>query len=60
MDLLAAWLLYPLALALLSLGLGLLMARAAGWRCPGLLLLPVGFAALAALTRSSPPGSATA
>lgn len=51
MDLLAAWLLYPLALVLLSLGFGLLMARVAGWRYPGVLLLPVGFAALAALTR---------
>lgn len=51
MDLLAAWLLYPLALTALSLGLGLLVARAAGWRLPGALLLPAGFAALLALAR---------
>ncbi|MDP2709991.1 MAG: hypothetical protein Q8O56_02110 [Solirubrobacteraceae bacterium] len=51
MDLLAAWLLYPLALAVLCLGLGLLVERAADWRLPGALLLPVGFAALLALAR---------
>lgn len=60
MDLLAAWLLYPLALVLLSLGFGLLMARIAGWRYPGVLLLPVGFAALAALTRLLAQEGATA
>ena len=51
MDLLAAWVLYPLALALLCLGLGLLVGRAAGWRLPGLLVLPAGFVALMALAR---------
>ena len=51
MDLLAAWLLYPLVLALLCLGLGLLVARAAGWRCPGVLIVPVGLATLVALSR---------
>jgi len=45
-DLLAAWLLYPLALLVLCLGLGLLVERVAGWRLPGLLLVPVGFTAL--------------
>lgn len=51
MDLLAAWLLYPLALGLIALGHGLLLERAGGWRMPGLLLLPVGFAALVAVSR---------
>jgi hypothetical protein len=50
-ELLAAWLLYPLALALLCLGLGLLVARLAAWRLPGVLLLPVGFVTLMALAR---------
>lgn len=51
LDLLAAWLLYPLALTLLCLGLGLLLERATGWRMPGALLLPAGFAALLATAR---------
>ncbi|MDX6690827.1 MAG: hypothetical protein QOG15_2284 [Solirubrobacteraceae bacterium] len=51
MDLLAAWLLYPLALGVQALGLGLLVGAAAGWRLPGLLIVPVGFAALLALAR---------
>lgn len=51
MDLLAAWLLYPLALGALCLGLGLLIERLADWRMPGALLLPAGFATLLALVR---------
>lgn len=51
MDLLAAWLAYPLALALICLGLGLLAGRAAGWPLPGALLLPAGLVALVALAR---------
>jgi len=50
-DLLAAWLLYPLALGGLSLGFGLLLERVTDWRMPGALLLPAGFAALVALVR---------
>jgi hypothetical protein len=50
-DLLAAWLLYPLALSLACLGLGLFVAWLAGWRLPGLLLLPVGCATLIACAR---------
>ena len=60
MDLLAAWLLYPLALGALCLGLGLLAGRLAGWRCPGVLLAPVGFVALAALARLLTQEDATA
>ncbi len=51
MDLLAAWLLYPLALALLCVGLALLVERAAGWRLPGELLAPVGLTTLLALAQ---------
>ena len=60
MDLVAAWLLYPLALALVCLGLGLLAGRLADWRYPGMLLLPVGFVALAALARLLTQEEATA
>lgn len=60
MDLAAAWLLYPLALAVVCLGLGLLAGRLAGWRYPGVLLLPVGFVALAALARLLTQEEATA
>lgn len=41
-----AWLLFPVALALLSLGVGLLVEAASGADLPGSLLLPVGFAGL--------------
>ncbi len=51
MDLLAAWVLYPLALGALCLGLGLLIARAGDWEIPGALLLPAGCAALLTLAR---------
>lgn len=51
MDLLAAWFLYPFALSALCLGLGLAAGWLAGWRYPGVLLLPVGFVTLAALAR---------
>lgn len=60
MDLLAAWLLYPLALVALCLGLGLLAARAADWRMPGVLLLPAGFVTLVALARLLTQEDATA
>ena len=60
MGLLAAWLLYPLVLAALCLGLGLLVERAAGWRVPGTLLLPLGFAALLVVARFVTSERATA
>ena len=44
MDELAAWVLAPLALALLSWGVGLLVERAAATRLEGGLVLPVGMA----------------
>jgi len=60
MDLLAAWLLYPLALGALVLGLGLLVGVLAGWRLPGLLIAPAGFATLIALARIVTAEGATA
>jgi len=60
MSLLAAWVLYPLALGALSLGLGLLLERAAGWRLPGALVLPAGLAAVIALSRLVTESSALA
>lgn len=60
MDLLAAWLLYPVALIALCLGLGLLAGWAAGWRLPGVLLIPVGFVTLLALARLMTQETATA
>jgi hypothetical protein len=59
-DLLAAWLLYPLALGVICLGLGLLVARLAAWRVPGPLLLPLGFATLLAVARLVTEEPATA
>ncbi|HEV2819418.1 MAG TPA: hypothetical protein VGW11_02825 [Solirubrobacteraceae bacterium] len=51
LELLAAWVLFPAALGLLGLGLGLAVERLGGWTLPGALLLPVGIAALIALAR---------
>ena len=60
MDLLAAWVLYPLALCALCLGLGLLVARVAAWDLPGALLAPVGCATLLTFARIVTSSSATA
>jgi hypothetical protein len=43
---LLAWVAFPLALALLALGCGLLAERASGLRLPGALVLPLGLALL--------------
>ena len=45
-GLLIAWVLFPLVLAALSLGCGLLVEAASGIRLRGALLLPTGFAAI--------------
>lgn len=60
MDVLAAWALFPLALTAISLGIGLLIERAAGTRIPGALLAPLGFAGALAAARAftSSPASA--
>jgi hypothetical protein len=46
MSLLAAWVLYPLVLAALCAGLGLLVDALCGRRLPGALVLPAGLAAI--------------
>lgn len=46
MSLAAAWVLFPLLLAALSLGCGLLLERAAGERLHGALLVPAGLAVI--------------
>ncbi|MDQ3607374.1 MAG: hypothetical protein M3459_00500, partial [Actinomycetota bacterium] len=60
MSLLAAWVLYPLALGALCLGLALALERLAGWRLPGALLLPAGLATVVALSRLITESSAAA
>src|SRR5262245_35180004 len=50
-TLLVPWLVYPLLLAALSLGCGLLLERASALRLPGPLLLPCGFALIALLAQ---------
>jgi hypothetical protein len=49
MDLLLAWIVFPLELALVCGGLGLLVERLTGVRLAGALVVPVGLAALMAL-----------
>ncbi|HEU5106110.1 MAG TPA: hypothetical protein VFU11_09735 [Solirubrobacterales bacterium] len=46
MSMLLAWIVYPLVLALLCGGLGLLVDLLAGRSLPGALVIPVGFAAM--------------
>ena len=46
MDLVVPWLIFPIVLGALAIGLGLLLERAADIRVPGALVLPVGFAVL--------------
>lgn len=46
MSMFAAWVVYPLVLALLCGGLGLLADLLTGRRLPGTLVVPVGFAAM--------------
>ena len=60
MSLAVAWLLFPLVLALLSLGCGLLVEIAAGLKLPRSLLLPLGFATLAVVSLCTTAVSATA
>ena len=47
MTLVLAWIVFPIVLALLSLGCGLLLEAASGMRLPGTLLLPGGFIVIA-------------
>jgi hypothetical protein len=57
---LIAWLLFPLVLAALSLGCGLLVEEAAGTRLPRPLLLPAGFALVIAASLFPPLFESTA
>jgi hypothetical protein len=55
-----AWLLLPVLLAVISLGWGLLIERAAGTRASGYLLVPVGLAAVMVVARAAMALDATA
>jgi hypothetical protein len=57
---LAAWVLYPLVLLALCLGLGLLVDVLAGRRLPGALLAPVGLAAIVVVGQFTTLSDATA
>ena len=59
-SLLVAWIAFPLLLSALSLGCGLLVERASGFRLPGTLILPVGFALLAVGAQLATARAATA
>jgi hypothetical protein len=60
MALLVAWIFFPLMLALVCAGLGLLVERAAGLRLRGALIVPIGLAALVAVAQLTTYWSATA
>jgi hypothetical protein len=54
------WVLFPLVLAVLSLGCGLLLERAAGIKLPEALLLPAGLAVIVVVAELTTKSSATA
>jgi hypothetical protein len=60
MDVVIAWVAFPLVLVLAGAGLGLLVERLAGLRLAGELVVPVGIAALIALATLTTAWSATA
>ncbi|MGB2710520.1 MAG: hypothetical protein WBC33_03325, partial [Conexibacter sp.] len=60
MTFLLAVIVFPLLLAVLSLGAGLLVERAAGLALPALLLVPLGFAAIVGVTQATTWSGATA
>ena len=60
MDLLLAWVWFPLVLIAACAGWGLLVERAARRRLPGVLVAPVGFAALVVVTQWATLTDATA
>lgn len=53
MTFLLAVLVFPLLLAAVSLGTGLVVERVSGWRLPSLLLAPVGFAAVIGISQAT-------
>ncbi|MEX2448678.1 MAG: hypothetical protein WD404_08045, partial [Solirubrobacterales bacterium] len=60
MSLFVAWVVYPLVLLALCLGLGLLVDVLSGWRLPGALLAPVGLAAIVVVGQFTTLAEATA
>jgi len=60
MTLFLAWFAFPVVLALLSLGCGLLLEAASGMRWPGTLLLPGGFIVVSLATYFAHMSNATA
>jgi len=60
MDVLIAWVAFPLVLVLAGAGLGLLVERLAGLRLAGALVVPLGIAALIVLATLTTTWSATA
>jgi len=59
-SLLVPWLAFPVLLAVLSLGLGLLVEAIAGSRLHGALLLPVGFAGIVVVADTTTLSASTA
>ena len=60
MSLVIAWLLFPAVLGLICAGHGLLVDRLAGGRLPGVLVVPVGLAALIVVSQLTTYRGATA
>jgi hypothetical protein len=60
LTLIICWLVFPTVMALMSLGCGLLVERAARTKLPVELLLPTGFAAIVTVTLFATLSSATA
>jgi hypothetical protein len=60
MTLVLAWIAFPIVLALLSLGCGLLLETVSGMRLPGTLLLPGGFIVISLATYFAHMSNATA
>ncbi len=60
MTLVLAWIVFPVVLAVLSLGCGLLLETASGLRLPGTLLLPGGFIIISIAAYFAHMSSATA
>ena len=60
MTLIVCWVWFPLVLALLALGCGLLLEGIAGFRLPGPLLLPAGVALIVVVTQFAVATDATA
>src|SRR4051812_18320524 len=60
LNLVVAWLLFPLLTGLIALGCGLLVDRGAGTRLPGVLLAPLGLATIVVASQVTTHWGATA